>query len=77
LNKVQEEKKSRIIFIKDQTLIPVVENIIKDLELKYDKKEFKNRTRYKILPPLKKTPKIELSDFEALRDELLEEGQLF
>jgi hypothetical protein len=79
INRVQEEKKPRIIFVKDTTLSPMIENILNDLVLTFDKKQLKNRIRYKIFPNLdaKKTPDIELENFEQLRDELLEDGQIF
>ena len=79
INRVQEEKKPRIIFVKDTTLSPMIENILNDLVLTFEKKQLKNRIRYKILPNLnvKKTPDIELESFEQLRDELLEDGQIF
>jgi len=75
VNKVQVEKLSARIYLKDDTICPVIENILKDAHLEFEKKEGKKMTMYVIRPNLSEIS-LDVS-VEELEDEFLEEGQLF
>lgn len=75
VNKVQIEKMSARIYLKDNTISPVVENILKDAHLEFEKKSGKKMSMYVVRPNLSEIT-LDVS-VEELEDEFLEEGQLF
>ena len=76
LNKIQHNDKKKVVFIGDESIIPIFENIVRDLGLSFTKKKVKKRMRYEVYP--NKNKKFDLDiDLNELEDEMLEEGQLF
>lgn len=75
ITKVQVEKIPVTVTINDFELCYVIENIMKDCSLEFDKQEFSKGMRYKIHPNFDETH-VEV-DIDELTDEFLEEGQLF
>jgi len=75
VTKVQIEKEVVIVTINNFDLVPVIENIMKDCSLEFDKQEFSKGMRYHIYPNFDEVP-IDV-DIDELKDEFLEEGQLF
>ena len=75
ITKVQVEKVPITVTINDFDLVYVVENIMKDCSLEFDKQEFIKGVRYKIQPNFEEVA-IDIN-IDALKDEFLEEGQLF
>ena len=75
VNKVQIDKLSARIYLKDDTIYPVIENILKDSHLSFEKKEGKKMIMYVIRPNLSEI--VTDVSVEELEDEFLEEGQLF
>lgn len=75
LNKVQiYEKEMMFSVVSDDS--KVAENIIKDLQLEYKKKELKTKTTFTVSPGDREVEE-EFIDIEFLQDELKENGQLF
>jgi len=75
LNKVQIEKKriTFAMFIEDSG---TAENIIKDVELRYDKKIMKTQAVFTIYPN-EGEDELDILDIDYLEDEIPEEGQIF
>lgn len=74
LNKVQVEKK-KITFAMFADDADTAENIIKDVNLKYDKAIMKTQTVFTIYP--NKENELDILDIDYLEDEIPEEGQIF
>lgn len=75
VNKVQVEKMSARIYLRDDSICPVIENILKDAHLEFEKKSGKKMSMYVVRPNLSEIT-LDVS-VEELEDEFLEEGQLF
>lgn len=75
LNKVQIGKK-KITFAMFVDESDTAENIIKDVELKYDKAVMKTQTVFTIYPR-DKDEELDILDVDYLEDEIPEEGQIF
>jgi len=75
ITKVQIEKEIVIVTINNFDLVPVIENIMRDCSLEFERQEFSKGMRYKIRPNFDEVP-IDV-DIDELKDEFLEEGQLF
>ncbi len=75
INKVQLGKK-KIIFVTDLKEAPVVENNIKDVELKYDKVEMKTQVIFTLYPDNKEYEE-EILSLEIMDDEIPDIGQIF
>ncbi|MFW6173370.1 MAG: hypothetical protein ACOC5T_06460 [Elusimicrobiota bacterium] len=75
INNVQIKKKSVMCRIRDKTRSLIYENILKDACLTFDKKNDKNSYIFTIYPNDNQT--IVDIKVEELRDEFLEDGQLF
>ena len=75
INTVQESHEPYKIRLMDETIAPIIENLIKDAMLKFEKSEEKDSIIYKIIPgEIDFCKEIEVDE---LKDEFLEEGQLF
>ena len=75
ITKVQTKKEIITFTIVDLDLTHVVENVMNDCSLKFDKIEFSKGTRYKVYPNFDEV--IVDVNIDELKDEFLEEGQLF
>jgi len=76
LNKVQIKKKI-LIFAVSFDEEDVVENIIKDAQLKYNKTPMKTQVMFKLFPP-EDVNEFEMMEIEEyLDDEIIDEGQIF
>ena len=75
VNRVQLEKITVVLTVINFDLVPIVENIMRDSSLEFDKREFSKGIRYRIHPNFKEV--VVDIDIEELQDEFLEEGQLF
>ena len=75
LNKVQIKRKL-VRFAATLLEADVIENIIKDSELKYDKVNMKTQTVFTIIPKEEDDAFPQL-DIEYMDDEIAEEGQIF
>jgi len=75
VNNVQESGEAYKIRLMDIQIAPVIENLIRDASLEFEKSEEKDSIMYKILPgDIEFSKEIEV---EELEDEFLEDGQLF
>jgi hypothetical protein len=75
INEVQSSNEEYKIRLMDMQLAPVIENLIKDASLKFEKSEEKDSIIYRVIPG-----EVEFSKdilVEELEDEFLEKGQLF
>jgi len=75
LNKVQVKKKT-VVFAVELSLASVIENIIKDAGLKYNKNLMKTQCVFSIYPN-QEEENYEILEAECLDDEIIEEGQIF
>lgn len=78
LNRVQVNKKEVTFALSPEEAI-IADNVIKDLELEYNRKERKTKIVYTIYPdPDSQVENTELDiDIDFFDDEILEDGQLF
>ena len=74
LNKVQIGKKKIVfaMFVEDSYS---AENIIRDLDIRYDKSEMKTQTVFTLYPS--EDDELDILDIDYLEDEIPEEGQIF
>jgi dTDP-4-amino-4,6-dideoxygalactose transaminase len=75
LNKVQIKKKKKV-FIVSLYEYEIIENIIKDTELEYNKVVMKTQVIFTIFPNMDEE-KLDELDIEYLDDEIPEDGQIF
>ena len=75
VTKVQTEKVDVTFTVTDFDLTHVVENVMRDCSLEFEKIEFSKGVRYKIHPNFEEVV-IDV-DINELKDEFLEDGQLF
>jgi len=75
ITKVQTEKEEVVFTITNFDLSHVVENVMKDCSLEFEKLEFSKGIRYRIHPNFNEV--VVDVDIDELTDEFLEEGQLF
>jgi len=75
VNKVQLDKNTVVLTITDSNLVPIIENILRDSSLEFDKREFSTGFRYRMYPNFDEV--VVDIDIDELQDEFLEEGQLF
>jgi len=76
LNKVQIKKKP-YTFAVNFNEVDIVENIVKDVQLKYHKTEMKTQVLFKLYPPAEQNEFEILEIEEYLDDEIIEDGQIF
>ena len=75
INKAQFGKK-KIVFVTDLTEAPIIENNIKDVDLKYNKIEMKTQVVFTLYPS-KDHYEEENIHFEIMDDEIPDVGQIF
>jgi hypothetical protein len=75
VNTIQVEGEEGKINLIDASLAPICENILRDLELNFDKKEYNGVIWYKVESP-NRDIEVDL-EIQELEDELLTDGQLF
>ena len=75
VNFVQLNKEKVKIFTSDFTMTPIIENILRDTSLSFDKRVMKKGTSFNIHPNFQDVV-IDV-DVKELEDEFLEDGQLF
>lgn len=80
INRVQTEREGATFIVHTSEAV-VLENIIKDLSLKYEKNTTvigcANCTQYTLIPPPEDNDDRDFTDIEEFPDEIAEEGQLF
>ena len=78
LNKVQISGKKTEFSVETENA-QIVENVIKDAELPYERKLLKTKTTFIVLPPEPKDDEDEELDFhlDFLEDEITQDGKLF
>lgn len=75
LNQVQMDKKKKTLKIQKEN-VQTIENIIKDLDLEYEKKVGKKIVTFN-LKPIDNNDDLDFLDIEYLEDEIPPEGQIF
>jgi len=75
LNKVQLAKKT-VTFVVVPCEAEIVENVIKDVHLNYNKVAMKTQTCFTVFPG-QNEENYDILDIEYMDDEIIEEGQLF
>ena len=76
INRVQIEKELIYVYFDDDSFNATIENILKDIEIEYERIDRTNKTLFKIIPNLHENPMKDVL-IKAFDDEIIEEGELF
>ena len=76
VNRVQIDKNLIYIYFEDQSLNATAENILKDVDINYEKHKKGESVLFKLVPNFNEDPMKDVY-IEAFDDEIIEDGNLF